>query len=142
MRSLLATLTLLTTLCLTTAADAQAIRQTKVPWDDKFRQLDEIWPTANSYRTASGAPGHAYWQQRADYVIKVALDEKKRALTGAATITYSNNAPDTLRYLWLNMDQNRFAADSKYVAQRRSDGDNKESYGTLRGSYGHRDGDF
>ncbi|MEQ8734268.1 MAG: M1 family metallopeptidase [Rhodospirillaceae bacterium] len=140
--SIFAALSVLATLCLTTAADAQAVRQTKVPWDDKFRQLDEIWPTANSYRTASGAPGHAYWQQRADYVIKVALDEKKRALTGAATITYSNNAPDTLRYLWLNMDQNRFAADSKYVAQRRSDGDNKESYGTLRGSYGHRDGDF
>ncbi|MDG2242782.1 MAG: M1 family metallopeptidase [Rhodospirillaceae bacterium] len=123
-------------------ATAQAVRQTKVPWDDKFRQLDEIWPTANTYRTASGAPGHDYWQQRADYVIKIALDEKDRELTGSAAITYTNNSPDTLRYVWLNMDQNRFSEDSKYVAQRNSDGDAKESYGTLRAGYGHRDGKY
>ncbi len=123
-------------------ATAQAVRQTKVPWDDKFRQLDEIWPTANTYRTASGAPGHAYWQQRADYMIKIALDEEDRELTGSAVITYTNNSPDTLRYVWLNMDQNRFSEDSKYVAQRNSDGDAKESYGTLRAGYGHRDGEF
>ncbi|MBT7449194.1 MAG: aminopeptidase, partial [Rhodospirillaceae bacterium] len=142
MRTLITLLSLFSILTATTDVEAQAVRQTKVPWDDKFRQLDEIWPTANSYRTASGAPGHDYWQQRADYIIKVALDEKDRELTGAATITYTNNSPDTLRYVWLNMDQNRFAADSKYVAQRRSDGDNKESYGTIRGAYGHQDGDF
>ena len=142
MRTLVTLLTLFCSLAAATGLEAQAVRQTKVPWEDKFRQLDEIWPTANNYRTASGAPGHNYWQQRADYVIKIALDEKDRELTGAATITYTNNSPDTLRYVWLNMDQNRFAGDSKYVAQRRSDGDNKESYGTLRGGYGHRDGDF
>ena len=125
-----------------TSADAQAVRQTKVPWDDKFRQLDEVWPTANTYRAASGAPGHAYWQQRADYKIAVELDEEDRELTGQVTITYTNGSPDTLRYLWLNMDQNRFAGNSMYVAQRKSDGDKKESYGTLKAEYEHRDGDF
>jgi hypothetical protein len=142
MRMLVLLLPLLSSLLAATGAEAQAVRQTKVPWEDKFRQLDEIWPTANAYRTASGAPGHEYWQQRADYVIKIALDEKDRELTGTATITYTNNSPDTLRYLWLNMDQNRFSNDSKYVAQRSSDGDKKESYGTLRAGYGHRDGEF
>lgn len=133
---------LLTFCMVVTSADAQAVHQTKVPWDDKFRQLDEVWPTANTYRAASGAPGHAYWQQRADYKIAVELDEEDRELTGQVTITYTNGSPDTLRYLWLNMDQNRFAGDSMYVAQRKSDGDKKESYGTLKAEYEHRDGDF
>ena len=142
MRFGLGPLALLGVVMASAGVDAQAVRQTKVPWDDKFRQLDEIWPTANAYRTASGAPGHAYWQQRADYVIDVALDEEDRHLTGTVTITYTNNSPDPLRYLWLNLDQNRFANDSLYVAQRRSDGDNQESYGTLRAAYEHRDGDY
>ena len=133
----------LLTFCLVvTSADAQAVHQTKVPWDDKFRQLDEVWPTANTYRAASGAPGHAYWQQRADYKVAVELNEEDRELTGQVTITYTNSSPDTLRYLWLNMDQNRFASDSMYVAQRKSDGDKKESYGTLKAEYEHRAGDF
>jgi hypothetical protein len=142
MRFVSSALFLLTFCMVVTSADAQAVRQTKVPWDDKFRQLDEVWPTANTYRAASGAPGHAYWQQRADYKIAVELDEEDRELTGQVTITYTNGSPDTLRYLWLNMDQNRFAGDSMYVAQRKSDGDKKESYGTLKAEYEHRDGDF
>lgn len=120
----------------------QAVRQTKAPWDDKFRQLDEIWPTASAYRTASGAPGHAYWQQRADYNISVKLKEEERELIGDAIITYTNNSPDTLHYLWLNLDQNRFASDSMHVAQRTSNGDKKESYGTLRSGYEYRDGEY
>jgi len=76
------------------------------PFDDKFRQLDELLPTPGSVRTASGAPGHAYWQQRADYTIRATLDENKRALTGSGTVTYHNNSPDTLKYLWLQLDQN------------------------------------
>jgi len=120
----------------------QAVRQTKVPWDDKFRQLDEIWPTASDYRTASGSPGHAYWQQRADYNISVKLIEEERELIGDAIITYINNSPDTLRYLWLNLDQNRFASDSMYVAQRTSNGDKKESYGRLRADYDYRAGEY
>jgi hypothetical protein len=93
-------------LCLTASAIAAD------PFDDKFRQLDELLPTATQYRTASGAPGHAYWQQRADYNIRATLDEANRAITGSETITYHNNSPDTLTYLWVQLDQNIFKPDS------------------------------
>jgi hypothetical protein len=81
-------------------------------FDDKFRQLDELLPTPTDTRTASGAPGHAYWQQRADYKIRARLDEANRAITGSETVTYHNNSPDTLNYLWVQLDQNMFRADS------------------------------
>ena len=81
-------------------------------FDDKFRQLDELLPTATDTRTASGAPGHRYWQQRADYRLRATLDEDKRAVTGSGTVTYYNNSPDTLSYLWVQLDQNMFRADS------------------------------
>jgi len=81
-------------------------------FEDKFRQLDELLPTPNQYRTASGAPGHKYWQQQADYKISVKLNDEKQTLTGSETITYSNNSPDTLTYLWVQLDQNRFNRDS------------------------------
>lgn len=93
-------------------SEAQAIDQTKGEFEDKFRQLEEVWPTPNVYRTGSGAPGHRYWQQQADYVMKIALDEDKKRITGSANITYTNNSPDALRYIWLQMDQNRFAKHS------------------------------
>ncbi|WMW81409.1 M1 family metallopeptidase [Undibacterium cyanobacteriorum] len=80
--------------------------------EDKFAQLGELLPTPTSIRAASGAPGHAYWQQRADYVIRAKLDESKRAITGAETITYHNNSPDTLNYVWVQLDQNIFRPDS------------------------------
>ncbi|WKD49733.1 M1 family metallopeptidase [Microbulbifer spongiae] len=79
---------------------------------DKFRQLEELLPTPNAYRAASGAPGHAYWQQQADYDIKVSLDDDKQLITATEAVTYTNNSPDTLRYLWLQLDQNRFKPDS------------------------------
>jgi len=82
------------------------------PFDDKFRQLDELLPTPTTTRTASGAPGHAYWQQRADYKLRATLDEAKRAVTGSGTVTYHNNSPDTLHYLWVQLDQNMFRGDS------------------------------
>ncbi len=75
---------------------------------DKFRQLEEILPTPTAYRTASGAPGVDYWQQRADYVIAVELDDETRTLTGEETLTYTNASPDTLSYLWVQLDQNIF----------------------------------
>lgn len=74
---------------------------------NKFEQLGTILPTANEYRTASGAPGPKYWQQRVDYDIKATLDESKLLLTGAETITYYNNSPDVLTYLWLQLDENQ-----------------------------------
>ena len=83
-------------------------------FEDKFRQLDELLPTPNAYRTASGAPGHQYWQQRADYQIKVVLNDNNQTLTGTEQIKYFNNSPDSLTYLWLQLDQNRFEQDSDY----------------------------
>jgi len=75
--------------------------------DDKFRQLEEILPTPNVYRTASGAPGHKYWQQKVNYNINIKLDDKTQKLTGYETLNYQNNSPDTLRYIWLQLDQNK-----------------------------------
>ena len=77
-----------------------------------FRQLDELLPTPNSFRTASGAPGAHYWQQRADYEIQVELDDEKQRIIGSETITYTNHSPDPLYYLWLQLDANIFAPDS------------------------------
>ena len=76
---------------------------------DAFRQLDVDLPTPNVYRTASGAPGERYWQQEASHQIKVTLDENNRSLSASETVRYKNNSPDTLRYIWLQLDQNRFA---------------------------------
>jgi hypothetical protein len=91
---------------------ADAIRQSKGDFEDKFRQLDEILPTANVYRNAAGEPGHQYWQQQVDYKINVTLDESRRRLQATQQVRYQNNSPDTLRYLWLQLDQNKFKADS------------------------------
>ncbi|MBW3524119.1 M1 family metallopeptidase [Chryseobacterium sp. NKUCC03_KSP] len=74
---------------------------------NKFEQLGTILPTPNVYRTASGAPGQAYWQNRADYDITAYLDEDKRNLKGSETVTYHNNSPDDLDYIWLQLDENQ-----------------------------------
>lgn len=81
-------------------------------WKQKFEQLGPQLPTPNTYRTASGAPGKDYWQQRADYKISVTLDDKTQAVSGKETITYYNLSPDPLDYLWVQLDQNRRADDS------------------------------
>ncbi|MBC7555739.1 MAG: M1 family metallopeptidase, partial [Chryseobacterium sp.] len=73
---------------------------------NKFEALGTILPTPNVYRTASGAPGHAYWENRADYDISAYLDEDKRNLKGSETITYYNNSPDDLEYIWMQLDEN------------------------------------
>lgn len=73
---------------------------------NKFEQLGVILPTPNEYRGASGAPGPKYWQQRADYDIRCSLDEKNLKLTGSEVITYFNNSPDVLTYLWFQLDEN------------------------------------
>lgn len=74
---------------------------------NKFEQLGTILPDPNSFRTASGAPGKQYWQQKADYNIEAVLDEKELSLTGKEMITYYNNSPDKLDYLWLQLDENQ-----------------------------------
>lgn len=97
-------------------AYASAIKQTKGDYEDKFRQLDEVLPTPNVYRSAAGEPGENYWQQRADYEIDVRLDEENRRLDASETITYHNNSPYTLKYIWFHLDQNIFRNDS--IAER------------------------
>ena len=77
---------------------------------NKFEQLGSIMPTPNEYRTASGAPGPKYWQQRCDYDIKCELDEKNLVLNGTETVIYFNNSPNTLTYLWLQMDENQHSS--------------------------------
>jgi len=79
---------------------------------NKFEQLGTILTDPNSYRSASGAPGPAYWQQRADYLINAELDEKNLQLNGAETITYHNNSPDPLSYLWVQLDENQHKSTS------------------------------
>ncbi len=76
-----------------------------------FRRLD--LPTANRLRSGTGAPGPEYWQQRVDYNIAVTLDVQAHKLSGQQTVTYHNNSPDTLRYIWFQLDQNLFRADSR-----------------------------
>ena len=77
---------------------------------NRFEQLGTILPTANEYRTASGAPGSKYWQQRCDYDITCELDEPNRRLMGKETLTYYNNSPDNLTYLWLQLDENEHSS--------------------------------
>lgn len=81
-------------------------------WKGKFEQLGQELPTPNSYRTGSGAPGPNYWQQRADYSIDVDINDETQVLTGKETITYHNNSPETLKYLWMQLDQNVRAQNS------------------------------
>jgi len=91
----------------------------------KFEQLGVEVPDANVYRTASGAPGHEYWQQRADYNMKITIDDSNQKLFGDETVTYFNNSPDELRYIWMQLDQNVRALDSdSHKIRQSSMGDN------------------
>jgi Peptidase family M1 domain len=85
----------------------------KQTWQGKFEQLDQTLPTPNEYRTGSGAPGSKYWQQQADYNIAVELNDDTHCINGSETITYTNNSPDALKYLWLQLDQNILSPDNE-----------------------------
>lgn len=76
------------------------------PWQGKFETIDNLIAPPNSYRSASGAPGKDYWQQRANYNIKAQLNETNNTLSGEETITYFNNSPDNLTYVWIMLEQN------------------------------------
>ena len=91
---------------------AQEVKTDAPKWQGKFEQLDQLLPTPNEYRTGSGAPGPKYWQQRADYVINAELHDDTQSITGSETVTYFNNSPDALKYLWLQLDQNINAKDN------------------------------
>ena len=122
---------LIMSLALAANVQASAIKQTKGNFEDKFRQLDEVLPTPNVYRNAAGEPGEKYWQQKVDYTIKVSLDEEKRRLNGTEKITYQNNSPYRLKYLWVQLDQNIFKDDSMANAANNFGGIGR------RGGYSH-----
>jgi len=102
---------LLVVTCFGTVSKAQNIQNNPGSnHGNKFEQLGTIMPTPNEYRTASGAPGPKYWQQRCDYDIKCQLDEKNLKLNGSELITYFNNSPNTLTFLWLQLDENQHSS--------------------------------
>jgi hypothetical protein len=117
-------------------------------YTDKFRQLKEELPGPNSFRTASGAPGSQYYQQKADYQINVSLNEAEKTIAGTETITYHNNSPDDLDYLWIQLDQNMRALDSdrKKIEQvkmeDRADGSQKMTFGRMKRLRNEFDGGF
>ncbi|MFM7300250.1 MAG: M1 family peptidase, partial [Crocinitomicaceae bacterium] len=108
----------------------------------KFAQLDHELPTANEYRTASGAPGHKYYQQKADYKMSIVIDDKTQKLSGNEVITYTNNSPDKLTYLWLQLDQNLFAdtSDAKKIEIEKME--DFKSVGDIRKKMFYYDGGF
>ena len=101
---------------LTSSPAYASVVQSKGDFVDKFRQLEEILPTPNDYRNAAGEPGKEYWQQQVDYKIDVILDESKRRISASQTVKYTNNSPYRLKYLWIQLEQDRFKPDS--VAER------------------------
>ena len=100
--------------------------------EDPFKQLHELLPSPNSNRLASGAPGPNYWQQRADYHIKVILDDENQRLIGSETINYQNNSPHTLNYLWVQLDQNRFDPNSEELLIQEAPGLDGMSFNRLK----------
>jgi len=100
--------------------------------NSKFKQLYDELPTPNVYRTASGAPGHEYYQQKADYEINVELDEEKNILKGNEIITYTNNSPDVLNYLWVQLDQNVRAKNSHGQLTTTNSMNNKMSFKNIK----------
>ena len=110
--------------------------------NNKFRQLYQEYATPNVYRTAGGAPGHQYYQQRADYDISVVLDDEKQTITGEETITYHNNSPDQLEYLWIQLDQNIRERGSMRSLIETGKMDDKMSFGHFRQMHSDFDGGF
>lgn len=116
MKQIKYTLLALSALVFATAAAQESSKTTRQPGHlntNKFRQMYQEFATPNTYRSASGAPGPDYYQQQADYKMKITLDDKNARIYGEETITYTNNSPDALEFLWLQLDQNVRAKDSK-----------------------------
>ena len=108
----------------------------------KFRQMYQEFATPNVYRTAGGAPGHGYYQQKADYVMNITLDDAKQIITGEETITYYNNSPDKLEYLWLQLDQNQSARDSDSKLIQTGKMNDKVAFSQLERMHNDFDGGF
>lgn len=110
--------------------------------NNKFRQMYQEFSTPNVYRSANGAPGHKYYQQQADYVMDLVLDDEKQTLTGKETVTYTNNSPDVLDYLWLQLDQNVRSQDSDSKLIRTGSMHDQMSFGQLERMHNDFDGGF
>jgi len=108
----------------------------------KFRQLGQELPTPNVYRNAAGAPGHAYWQQEADYKMAIRLDDENQRIYGEETVTYHNNSPDALDYLWVQLDQNMRAKDSDTYKTQPSSINDRMSLRQLKSLMPEFDGGF
>lgn len=109
---------------------------------NKFAQIENLLPTPNVYRSGSGAPGHQYWQQRADYKMDIVLDDEEQRIYGEETITYYNNSPDDLKYLWLQLDQNMRAEDSDTYKVRTSSIGDSLRFGDMNWWHPDFDGGF
>ena len=108
----------------------------------KFAQLDQELPSPNDYRTASGAPGHGYYQQKADYKMNLTIDDSNQKLYGNETITYTNNSPDQLTYLWLQLDQNIYSQDSDSKIIEVEKMEDFKSIGDIKKKFFYYDGGF
>lgn len=101
-------------------------------WGGKFEQIDNLLPTPNVYRAGDGAPGPSYWQQKADYKIKVVLDDALQRVTGEEDVTYYNQSPQSLSYIWLQLDQNiREKGSDKYLTKSLMFGDSVSTFGVV-----------
>lgn len=137
-------LTCLLVLCAATMGltPVQSSAQVESTNRNKFRQLKQESTTPNVYRSASGAPGHDYWQNRADYVMQIELDDTTQRIVGTETITYHNNSPDELAYLWLQLDQNMRAQDSDTKKISTGAINDRMSFRNLRQMHDNFDGGF
>lgn len=140
-------------LVIATEAFADGPAGSKTDQVSKFRQLGTELPTPNIFRNAAGAPGPAYWQQQANYVINATLDEDERSISAKSTIDYINNSPDPLRYIWVALDQNRFkdgslaieSATAASAGSRRGDAtsaNDRVTFSSLRYSQAQEDRDY
>lgn len=104
---------------------------------NRFEQLERMLRDPSVYRAASGAPGHKYWQQRADYQIEAELDDNNQRLTGSEKITYYNQSPDALDYLWLSLDENVRQPDNSAYKWNESQIRSRMSYGQITALNAH-----
>ncbi len=130
---------ILSTLCIGIAASTFGQSNLNT---SKFKQLKEELATPNVYRTASGAPGHQYWQQKANYVMDIVLDDEKQTISGEEVITYVNNSPNTLEYLWVQLDQNMRAKDSDTKKIKTGSLNDKMSFRDMNRMHSDFDGGF
>ena len=120
-------------LALMTAQVFGQARRSEQNHGERFEQLGTMLRSPNVYRTASGAPGHMYWQQKANYVIDVELNDDNQSVKGKETITYINNSPDQLTYLWVQLEENQRGPQSEAPLVAESSINSRMTLGTLQG---------